>query len=222
MKQIEEGLIKNRIRKMGFQKLTGNLPRKLTRKLSQRKGFSLGELLVATIILLLASQVLAQGMAFATRMYNETLTTSHGKQLCSTLTNVIETELRYTTSIKTDNQTGSTGNMLSYFSPTYGETTSGFCALDDSGNKIESTEAGGELAIQVIRNQTTKEQVWQRLISSASYSSYDLKAVVPSVTYDASVNLFHVTLKINDKNDNNLITTNFDVIPVNKIKINGI
>ena len=44
---------------------------RIRKKLSQKQGFSLGELLAATIILLLASQVLTQGMACAVRMYNE-------------------------------------------------------------------------------------------------------------------------------------------------------
>ena len=78
MKNTAKIKLKNRIRKL----------------LSDKRGFSLGELLAATVILLLASQVMTQGMAFATRMYNESLTRSHAKQLCSTLTNVIEKELR--------------------------------------------------------------------------------------------------------------------------------
>ena len=68
----------------------------IRKKLSDRRGFSLGELLAATVILLLTSQVMTQGMAFATRMYNESMTRSHAKQLCSTFTNksfLIEKEL---------------------------------------------------------------------------------------------------------------------------------
>ena len=68
MKNTAKIKLKNRIRKL----------------LSDKRGFSLGELLAATVILLLASQVMTQGMAFATRMYNESLTRSHAKQLCST------------------------------------------------------------------------------------------------------------------------------------------
>lgn len=215
-KHLEKYSAKNRIWKMGFCKPLGSLTQKLSRKLSQRNGFSLGELLAATIILLLASQVLAQGMAFATRMYNETLTDSHARQLCSTLTNAIETELRYTTSIRTD-RTTETGKLISYFSPTYGETSSSFCALDKEGNPVADSAEGGELAIQVIRNQETKEKVWQRLISSASYSSYQLKANVSAAVYNADAGLFHITLSITDKNDKNLVTSEFDVIPVNKL-----
>lgn len=184
---------------------------KIRKKLSDRRGFSLGELLVATIILLLASQVLTQGMAFAVRMYNESMTRSHAKQLCSTLTNVIEKELRYTTSIKKDSQ----GTIVSYFSPTYGKTESTFETVDAKGNKVGGT-SGGEIAIQVSADDGTL--YWQRLVSSASYSSFDLKANVSSVTFDQGSNAFYVELRI--LKDGKIIVTNtFNVIPVNNLKI---
>ncbi|WP_455504040.1 hypothetical protein [Blautia sp.] len=183
---------------------------KIRKKLSNRQGFSLGELLAATIILLLASQVMAQGIAFGARMYNQSLTRSHAKQLCSTLTNVIETELRYTTSISTD----ANGELKSYFSPTYGKTYSNFEAIDEKGKEITSADEGGEIAIEISNDDNKK--VWQRLISSASYSSYGLKARVRSVKKE-NENLFHVILDIRDKDGNKLITNEFDVIPVNKL-----
>ena len=186
---------------------------KIRARLSDRRGFSLGELLAATIILLLASQVMTQGMAFATRMYNETLSRSHAKQLCSTLTNVIETELRYTTSVSLNGE-----KMVSYFSPVYGKTLSGFCSLGEDGNPVDGTK-GGELAIQVT-DKTTNEVIWQRLVSSASYSSYGLLAEASAVTYNQSANSFHVVLNITDKDGNSLVTSAFDVLPVNKLTIN--
>lgn len=193
-----------------FRKRIANRIRK---KLSQKQGFSLGELLAATIILLLASQVLTQGMAFAVRMYNESLTGSHGKQLCSTLTNVIETELRYTTRITKD----SSGRITKYFSQTYGKTQSSFAAIDDKENPVAGT-TGGEIAIQI--TDENDNLVWQKLISSASYSSYNLKARVGSVTFDEGSNTFHVDLHIIDKTGNNLVTNQFDVIAVNKVTVN--
>lgn len=182
-------------------------------KLSGRQGFSLGELLAATIILLLASQVMAQGIAFATRMYNETLSRSHAKQLCSTLTNSIETELRYATSASLDTN----GILTSYFSIVYGQTQSGFVALDENGESVSGT-TGGELAIKVT-DKDTNQVIWQRLISSASYSSYDLKAEASNIKYNEENNTFHVVLNIDDKNEKKLVSSEFDVIPVNKLSI---
>ena len=74
---------------------------------------------------------------------------------------------------------------------------------------------GGEVAIQI----KDKEDnfVWQKLLSSASYSSYNLKAAVRPVTFDEASNTFKVELHIIDKDGNNLVTNNFDVIAVNKV-----
>lgn len=183
----------------------------IRKKLSDKRGFSLGELLAATVILLLASQVMTQGMAFATRMYKESLTRSHAKQLCSTLTNVIEKELRYTTSVNTD----SDGTVLKYFSPTYGKTESAFAAIDENENKIDGT-AGGEIAVQLTAEDGSL--YWQKLISSASYSSFDLKATIQSAKLEGST--FHIILEITDKDGKKIITNKFDVIAVNAIKLN--
>lgn len=183
----------------------------IRKKLSDKRGFSLGELLAATVILLLASQVMTQGMAFATRMYKESLTRSHAKQLCSTLTNVIEKELRYTTSVNKGND----GTVLKYFSPTYGKTESAFAAIDENENKIDGT-AGGEIAVQLTAEDGSR--YWQKLISSASYSSFDLKATIQSVKLEGTT--FHVILEITDKDGKKIITNKFDVIAVNAIKLN--
>lgn len=185
----------------------------IRKKLSGKRGFSLGELLAATIIILLASQVMVQGIAFAVRMYNESLTRSHGKLLCSTLTNVIEKELRYTTKVTTD----SNDSVTKYFSPVYGKTQSSFMAIDDQGNPVADT-AGGEIAIQITKDDGSL--AWQKLISSASYSSFNLKARVGSVKFDAGANVFHVELLITDKKGNDLVANKFDVIPVNVIHKN--
>ena len=182
----------------------------IRKKLSDKRGFSLGELLAATVILLLASQVMTQGMAFATRMYKESLTRSHAKQLCSTLTNVIEKELRYTTSVNAD----SDGTVLKYFSPTYGKTESAFAAIDENENKIDGT-AGGEIAVQLTAEDGSR--YWQKLISSASYSSFDLKATIQSVKLEGTT--FHVILEITDKDGKKIVTNKFDVITVNDIKL---
>ena len=137
---------------------------KIRKKLSTGRGFSLGELLAATIILLLASQVMAEGVTFAVRMYNESLTRSHARQLCSTLTASIETELRYATSITYDE---STGVLQTYFSPNYGQSQSSFLTIDSD----EQETTSGEIAIKATEQDQT---VYRRLISESSYSSFGL------------------------------------------------
>lgn len=185
--------------------------RKIKKKLSDGRGFSLGELLAATIILLLASQVMAEGVTFATRMYNESLSRSHGKELCSTLTSAIETELRYTTGITYDNS----GKLLTYFSPAYGQTNSSFLSINEE-NHVEDS---GEIAIQITDKKG--KLAYQRLLSGASYSSYELKAKVESTEYHEDTNSFQVTLSILDQSGKSLAENTFDVLPVNQLKRNN-
>ena len=184
----------------------------IRKKLSDKRGFSLGELLAATVILLLASQVMTQGMAFATRMYNESMTRSHARQLCSTLTNVIEKELRYTTSVKTD----ADGTVITYFSPTYGKTESAFESVDSNGNKADET-TGGEIAVRLMAEDGSL--YCQKLVSSASYRSFGLKAFVDPVKYEEGSKTFSVKLQIMDKNAV-VVTNTFQVMPVNAVKVN--
>ena len=164
---------------------------KIRKKLSTGRGFSLGELLAATIILLLASQVMAEGVTFAVRMYNESLTRSHARQLCSTLTASVETELRYATSITYDE---STGVLQTYFSPNYGEIA------------IKATE----------QDQT----VYRRLISESSYSSFGLKAEIDAIQYKRDENVFSVALVILNRDNKKQAENTFQVIPVNTLVIN--
>ena len=185
--------------------------KKIRKKLAGRRGFSLGELLAATVILLLASQVMAEGVTFAVRMYNETLTRSHGKQLCSTLTAAIETELRYATSITYDENTG---KLQTYFSPTYGQSKSSFLSIDSSDQEAGS----GEIAIKA--TDETAQVVYRRLISGSSYSSFGLKARADEVSYDRGSNTFTVTLTILDKNEKEQVQNTFQVIPVNTLVVN--
>ena len=169
----------------------------------------MGELLAATIILLLASQVMAEGVTFAVRMYNQVLTRSQGKQLCSTLTGSIETELRYATSITYDENNG---ELLNYFSPIYGQTQSSFLSIDDAEKEV----TGGELAIRV--KDADGRVAYQKLISGSAYSSFGLKAKAET-RYDKSSNIFTVTLTILDKNNQEQTENRFHVIPVNVLKI---
>ena len=89
--------------------------------------------------------------------------------------------------------------------------------VDSDDNEVTGAP-GGEIAIRVTDREN--QVVIQRLVSSASYSSYELKAEVQNVTYNTAANTFSATLKINDKNGNELVASTFNVIPVNKLKIN--
>ncbi len=78
-----------------------------------RAGFTLGEMLVALIIVSLLSMSIATGISFATRQYERTLTRSEARILCSTLATVFREELSNTTCVDTS------GAALGYLSKSY-------------------------------------------------------------------------------------------------------
>ena len=86
---------------------------------------------------------------------------------------------------------------------------------NENENKIDGT-AGGEIAVHLTAEDGSR--YWQKLISSASYSSFDLKATIQRVKMEGAT--FHVILEITDKDGKKIVTTNFDVIAVNDIKLN--
>ena len=59
----------------------------------RKAGFSLGEVMVALLIVSLLSMSIATGVAFGMRQYNKAVANSEARILCSTLTSVITDEL---------------------------------------------------------------------------------------------------------------------------------
>lgn len=71
-----------------------NIKTTIKKKLNN-KGFSLAEMLVCVLILLLVSAAMTQGIAFAIGQYQDSMELSQSTVLCSTLKNKISSELRY-------------------------------------------------------------------------------------------------------------------------------
>ncbi len=60
-----------------------------------RQGFTILEMLCATVVLVLLSALLVTGVQLAARTYSATLAASEARALCATLTSAIQRELRY-------------------------------------------------------------------------------------------------------------------------------
>lgn len=172
-------------------------------KLSSRKGMSLGEMLVAVLLVLLVSAGLVAGVALSQRRFVSSLRQSEAQELYSSLSSLISNELRYTTNVYYVN--GSSDEVVSFYSVTYAikEDLTKLVALDSDGNE---TEDYGELALGVSGN-------YHRLLGSASYSN-DLGAKA-NVTYDEEKKLFTVTLDVGVKNGNSILSQTFQVRALN-------
>jgi prepilin-type N-terminal cleavage/methylation domain-containing protein len=191
--------------------------KKIFKKLNNR-GFSLGEMLVAILILLLATSATAEGIRVTSQQYHKSMIQSESKLLNSTLSTIIQSELSNTSTIKLGSKvSGNTYKVDKILSPTYAidrDLCHFYSVKNDDGTFKESSNGYGELMLGV---KTGSEIEGNLLVSSEMYTSYDLKANV-DVTYDTDKKIFHVVLKIKS-NDKEVSNNSFDVIPLTEINI---
>ncbi len=84
----------------------------LMKKLKQNKGFSLAELLVATLILLLTSGMLVVCIQLGIKQLYKNTQDSEAQMLCTTLSTAIQDELTYASDIRVSNTTA--GNTITF------------------------------------------------------------------------------------------------------------
>ena len=192
----------------------------LTRKIKNNRGFSFMELIVAVLILSFVSLCMAYSVDFAVDQYNRSMIRSERDVLCSTLSDVIRSELANTRVIRLGSRrSGTVYTLDGFFSRTYAtsDDLSHFYAVnvDESHNIYESAGGFGELLLGAEKN---GKIVGNLLLSAASYSNYHLKAKV-DVTYDTAANIFHVELTVRDSYEGNGgdLVERFDVLPLNDL-----
>ena len=87
------------------------------KKLKSRSGFTLGEMLVAVLILLMVSAVVAQGVPSAANVYRRTIDAANAQVLLSTTVNALRDELTTARGVTV------TDNKVSYYSADTGART---------------------------------------------------------------------------------------------------
>ncbi len=173
----------------------------MKRQAARRGGFTLAETLVTLLILLLVSGSMAGGLAFAARQYRESSLLSEAKLLCSTLTNVIQSELANT-------------NQVTLGAPVEGKEN---CFAVES---FTSDNYGGEDCALLPTDEYGKLTIGgNRLLSDKAYTSHDFGARV-SVEYDTAGKIFAVTLSLRAKGaTEDTLTSGFDVLPLNDVEV---
>ena len=178
-----------------------------------RGGFTIGEMLVAMIIISLLSMAVATGIAFAVRQYNRGLIRSESRILCSTLTSVFREELGNTTYI-------ATSGGLRYLSKNYTPSSA-----SSEGNQnlsyVHSVSAYadgyGQIALQTRNGSETVERL---VLSPEAYVPAHKLRVKAVVSYNEAVGengTFTVTLRVRAGVDNvDQVVSTFSVIPLNK------
>lgn len=188
-------------------------------KLKNSIGFTLSEVLVAVLIMVLASIGMVTAVVLSNNQLTKQTRLSEANELYTTLSSLITNELRYTGEISLEN---GSYKVSSFYSSTYAQKNTtvnpSLVLVDEEGNIIEddiNSNVYGYLALG-------SEKPYKLLVGVSTYGSYDLGANA-KIQYNQSLNLFTVTLKIGviTTDDDPLLTYTFNVRPMNTIIISG-
>ena len=207
---------------------------RVTRALGSSAGFILSEALATVIIVGLVSAILASGVALATRQYAQSMANSEAQMLYSSLQKILDTELRYTSTITENNDKSKVTGFESkhYKAREVAEgggssfvSTENLCTIVEGadGVVIQTPDKPGMLAMTSGFDAATA--VYSPLLGSGAYN-YDLKASMPSIKYvgesssNSSSGYFVVKLVVSqgDNPSKTLINETFTVKAMNLYK----
>ena len=174
--------------------------------IKNNKGFSLVEVLVAIIILLLVTSGIVTGVVLSKRQYQSSITYSKASELYNSLSSLINNELKFTNQIKTDGE-----NVSSFYSVSYATKSdlTEFSVIDGNGNV---TSDYGQL---ILRSASNSSDI-KRILSYGAYTNA-LGCKLDSLTYKEGI--FTVTLSVGTS-DKTIISKTFNVRPLNAIVVN--
>ena len=162
------------------------------KRLRNQNGLTLTEMLCTVIIVLLFSSLVAVGANAAVRSFRISMADSQAQELCSTLTSVISDKLRFCGTVTQDEN----GGLTQIFIQNVG-------SVEGKGDAFQIGE-DGQLALGD-----------RHLLGSASYPK-GLKVKSFTLRYDASTDIFSVTLEIGDRSRQTLSQTSFEVKRINR------
>ena len=170
-------------------------------KLKDKSGLTLVEMLCCVVVMLLVSIGMVNGVSLAVRNYESSLMSSESQVLCSTLTNLVSDELRYSGAVDWE------ANPIRFYSRTYGSE----CIFSQNDSK--------QVTLNEIQRDGTPAQRGYKLLPNRSYH-LGLRA---SVTLSkAKDNIFSVTILVTDSKDRELARNEFEVEKLNQeAQING-
>ena len=165
---------------------------KLKKKLHTSHGFSLSEMLVAVLIILLVTGVLTVTVSLASAQFQKSMRNSESKVLASTLESVFLSELAYTTEVHTDGSgsDGKSGNVISFQSQNY--------SMEGAISSVGVSDADTGGYGKIIFYNANKPSESMKILGDGSYPN-EIGAKVESLTYDAETRDFTLKLQIGCK-----------------------
>ena len=170
-------------------------------KLKNKSGLTLVEMLCCVVVMLLVSIGMVNGVSLAVRNYESSLMSSESQVLCSTLTNLVSDELRYSGAVNWE------ADPIRFYSRTYGSE----CIFSQSDSK--------QVTLNEIQRDGTPAQRGYKLLPNRSYHLGMRASVTLSKAKD---NIFSVTILVTDSKDRELARNVFEVEKLNQeAQING-
>ena len=163
----------------------------LSMKFKSRLGFSLGETLLAVLILLMVSTIMVAGIPAARNAYEKVVLTSNAEVLLSTTITTLRNELGTAQDVKKPaNKTGEKADsVITYFNPTRGALSKLYVADGSDDNVIMFQRYYGEDGLSVNNYPATP-------LVSPKTTTQDLYVTYGSVSYNNGIVTFS-DLKVN-------------------------
>lgn len=161
------------------------LKQKIIRKVRQKAGMSLLEMLCAIMILLLLTGGMTTAVSLAVRQYQRSMRESEAQVLYSTLKTMLSNELAYTTQIKVD--TLEAGNVEQFQSQNY--------VIKGNLSTLMTDETGKNGYGQILLGNSADTTETMKVLGKAAYTD-GLLAKVTSITYSNVTHCFTVHLSI--------------------------
>ncbi len=170
-------------------------------KLKNKSGLTLVEMLCCVVVMLLVSIGMVNGVSLAVRNYESSLMSSESQVLCSTLTNLVSDELRYSGAVNWE------AAPIRFYSRTYGSE----CIFSQNDSK--------QVTLNEIQRDGTPAQRGYKLLPNRSYHLGMRANVTLSKAKD---NIFSVTILVTDSKNRELARNEFEVEKLNQeAQING-
>lgn len=169
--------------------------RRIKQKLNNSSAFTLAETLVAILILLMVSSVVAAGIPAAANAYKKVVRASNAEVLLSTTISALRNELGTARILEKPS-----GTNIKYYNATSGIASMIF--VDDDDNTIKYQQyIKTEFSTNEENGDDGDKSVAQPLVSSG-LATDNLTVVYSSIAYDKNKNIITVSgLKVKDKND---------------------
>ncbi|MCR5469133.1 MAG: hypothetical protein K6F37_09245 [Lachnospiraceae bacterium] len=192
---------------------SGVLLKKIKSKLVETRGFTFAELLVAVLIMLLATGTLTAAMSLAIRHFYKSTQKSEAQILCGSLAEFVEDELSFSTvkitgsDISISKGTHNMGSDISFYVNTTGDT---YTAVD-------ATTVGTYGKLTISGDNFTGQ--YFKLTTDGAYDVGDNKgyslAAGMSLAWDNTNKWFNVEIRVVDKSESDILSNvQFTVKPL--------